>query len=100
MSALRHPLLLMLVRSKLLNVAALAALLAATWFGWHWVWGVFFLYWSIWGIVTGQTFVVQMVRRAEHPNIFWLISLTWLVLSFITIFFDVIVPRWLPEWQW
>ena len=33
----------LVIRSKLLAVLALAALLVATWADWQWVWGVFFL---------------------------------------------------------
>lgn len=75
-------------QSNLPTVAALAVLLAATLFGWYWVWGIFFLYWAVAGIVTGRAFVVQTVRRDQNPVLFWLISTTWLVLAVLTLFYD------------
>ena len=79
----------LVIRSKLLTVLALAVLLAATWVGWQWVWGVFFLYWAVGGIMTGQAFVVQTIDRYESPVLFWLISIMWLVLSGMMIFYDL-----------
>lgn len=76
-------------RTKLPTVAALAVLLAATALGWYWVWGVFFLYWAIAGIVTRQTFVVQTVQRDENPALFWCICITWLALAALSIVGDV-----------
>ncbi len=77
------------IRSKLLTVLALAALLAATWVDWQWVWGVFFLYWAWGGIATGQAFMVRTIDRSESPALFWTISITWLVLSGMIIFYDL-----------
>ncbi|MDE0370149.1 MAG: hypothetical protein OXK16_09535 [bacterium] len=76
-------------RSKLPTVVALAALLIATWMDWQWVWGVFFLYWAVLGIMTGQAFVVRTVDQDESPLLFWLISVTWLVVAALSIFYDL-----------
>ncbi len=76
-------------QSKLPTVVALAALLIATWMDWQWVWGVFFLYWAVLGIMTGQAFVVRTVDQDESPLLFWMISVTWLVLSALSIFYDL-----------
>ena len=78
------------------TVAALAVLLVATVLNWYWVWGVFFLYWAIAGVVLGQAFVVQPVNRGEHPVLFWIVSGAWLVLAALTIYYDLIAP-WLME---
>ncbi len=78
----------MVTQSKAPTVVALAALLAATLVGWYWVWGIFFLYWAVFGIVGGRAFVVQAVSRDESPVLFWLISVTWMILAGLTIFFD------------
>lgn len=75
-------------KTKWPTVVALAVLLAATAMDWIWVWGVFFLYWSVHGIATGQAFVVQMVQRDENPRLFWFISISWVVLAALTIFYD------------
>ena len=76
-------------QSKLPTVVALAVLLVATWMDWQWVWGVFFLYWAVLGIVTGQAFVVRTVDQDENPFLFWLISVTWLVVAALSIFYDL-----------
>ena len=76
-------------QSKLPTVVALAALLIATWMDWQWVWGVFFLYWAVLGIMTGQAFVVRTVDQDESPLLFWLISATWLVVAALSIFYDL-----------
>lgn len=76
------------VQSKAPTVLALAVLLGATFVGWYWVWGVFFLYWAVFGIVRGEAFVVQPVSRDESPILFWLISVSWVVLAGLTIFYD------------
>lgn len=78
----------LVIQSKLPTVVALTVLLAATLIGWYWVWGIFFLYWAVSGIVTGHAFVVQTVYRDQSPVLFWLISITWLVLAGLTIFYD------------
>lgn len=76
-------------RTKLPTVATVAALLVATAMSWYWVWGVFFLYWAIAGIVMRQTFVVQIVRREESPALFWFISIMWLALAALSIAGDL-----------
>ena len=76
-------------RSKWPTVVALGLLLAATVAGWYWIWGVFFLYWAVYGILTGQAFVVQAILRDEHPLLFWFVSVTWVVLAVLAIVFDI-----------
>ena len=76
-------------RYKWPTIVALGLLLAATAAGWYWIWGVFFLYWAVYGIVTGQAFVVQAITREENPLLFWLVSLTWVALAVIAIVYDI-----------
>ncbi len=78
--------------SKLPTILALAVLLGATVMGWYWVWGLFFLYWAIAGIVARQAFVVQIVYRDENPVLFWFISISWIILSIAAILFDLVIP--------
>ncbi|MCY3784763.1 MAG: hypothetical protein OXG79_13415 [Chloroflexi bacterium] len=76
-------------RTKAPTVLALVVLLTATALGWMWVWGVFFFYWAVVGIVAQQAFVVQTVRRDENPVLFWVISVSWLALSGLMILSSV-----------
>ena len=90
----------LLAQSKLPTVVALAVLLGATLIGWYWVWGIFFLYWAVSGIVMGHAFVVQTVNRDESPVLFWLVSVTWLVLAGLMILYDLFPETaqfWLGE---
>ena len=80
-------------RTKWPTVVVLAGLLAATALGWYWVWGVLFLYWAVAGIVSGEAFVVQTVRRDEHRVLFSLISLSWLVLAGLMVLYAVLTSR-------
>ena len=79
----------MIIQSKVPTVLALAVLVGATLVEWYWVWGIFFLYWAVLGIVRGEAFVVQTVSRDESPVLFWLISVTWLVLAVLAIFYGL-----------
>ena len=52
----------------------------------------------MYGIVTGEAFVVQTVYRHEHPILFWIIGITWLALAGLTIIYDLfpgVADRWL-----
>lgn len=88
-------------RSKWPTVVALIVLLGATALGWYWIWGIFFLVWSVQGIASGQAFVLQMVHRDENPVLFWVISLSWLALAVMTIVYDIfpqITPQFAADW--
>ncbi len=39
----------------------------------------------MYGIVTGEAFVVQTVYRHEHPILFWIIGIALLALAVLTI---------------
>ena len=84
-------------RTKWPTVAALMVLLGATYLDWHWVWGLFFIYWTVTAVVTRQTFVVQTVRRDENPVLFWLICVAWLILAVLVIAYDVF-PEFAATW--
>ena len=87
-------------RTKWPTVVALVVLLGATYLDWYWVWGLFFIYWTITAVVTRRTFVVQTVRRDENPVLFWLICLFWLALAVLVILYDVfpnVAATWIGE---
>ena len=75
--------------SKWPTVAALLILLIATAAGWNWVWGLFFLYWALVGLVARQTFIVQIIHKDEHPVLFYLVSISWLLLAVLTVLYDL-----------
>ena len=73
----------------------MAILLVAAVAEWYWVWGLFFIYWAISGIVNDQAFVLRIVHRDENPALFWFISISWLILSAAAIWFDFVDPTFL-----
>lgn len=88
-------------RSKWPTVVAMVVLLGGTALGWNWIWGIFFLVWSVQGIASGQAFVLQMVYRDENPVLFWVVSLSWLVLAVMTVVYDIfpqIAPQFAADW--
>lgn len=66
----------------------MAVLLVVTIAEWYWVWGLLFLIWSLSAFVTRQVFVIQTIRQDEHPFIFWLISITWVVLAVLVVSYE------------
>ena len=42
----------------------------ATYSGWNWAWGIIFLCWAAYGLVTGREFVIVVVRHEENPALF------------------------------
>lgn len=72
---------------------AIVILLAAAVFELQWVFGVFFLFWSAQGPITGVAFLVEPVYRDENPRLFWTIVGLWFVLSLAFIASDL--ARWL-----
>ena len=81
--------------SNIPTVLAMVILLIAAVAEWYWVWGLFFIYWAISGIVNDQAFVVRIVHRDENPILFWFISISWLVLSAAAIWFDLVNPAFI-----
>ncbi len=57
-----------------------------------WIFGVLFLAWATWDIVTGESSFVQTVSRKAHPVAFWVVVLTWIALACLSIAFAVWGP--------
>ena len=75
-------------RTKWPTLVAMAVLLVVTFAEWYWVWGLLFLIWSLSAFVMRQVFVIQTIRQDEHPFIFWLISITWVVLAVLVVSYE------------
>ena len=54
-----------------------------------WIFGLLFLAWAIYDIVTGESSFVQTVNRNAHPVAFWVVVLTWLAFACLYIAFAV-----------
>lgn len=73
---------------------ALIVIYVSLYYQWYWVWGVVFILWTIQSIKTEETYLVEVITRQEHPVIFWLILVTWLVVSAFMIIWDVLRLFW------
>ena len=71
------------------TLIAIAIVLVALLFEFQWVWGLLFLFWAAPSLVTGETFLVEPVHRAENPWLFWTIVMLWLSLSLVLIGLDI-----------
>ena len=70
-------------------ILALILIYLAVLLEWNWVWGVLFIFWTIPSLYSGEVHLVQAVTKKDHPVLYWLIILTWIVLSMILILTDV-----------
>lgn len=70
-------------------ILALILIYLAVLLEWNWVWGVLFIFWTIPSLYSGEVHLVQSVTKKDHPVLYWLIILTWIVLSMILILTDV-----------
>ena len=71
------------------NLAPTWIALAIVWFAvlmnQPWIFGLMFLAWAIFDIVTGESSFVQTVTRRAHPLAFWVVVLTWFTLACLSI---------------
>jgi hypothetical protein len=63
------------------TILALVLVYLATFMNWNWVWGVLFLYWVLPDIFSGVTYFVEPIYKKEHPNLYWVIILSWILLA-------------------
>lgn len=64
-----------------------------------WLWGVIILVWVIPDVISGKTYLSELVLRKETPILYWAIIFVWLFLAFYLLA-DHFSPNLLPEsWQ-
>ncbi|MEM7350085.1 MAG: hypothetical protein AAF657_04710 [Acidobacteriota bacterium] len=71
------------------TILALIVIYVAMVMGWSWPWGVLFILWTLPAFYSGRVHLVEEVDRAENPVLFWLVVVTWLVLSLYMIATDL-----------
>ena len=76
-------------RVRWFTVVAIGIVVMAVVLDFQWVWGILFLFWAAPSLITGETFLVQPVHRAEDPWLFWIIVTLWLSLSLTLIGLDI-----------
>lgn len=63
------------------TIVALILMYIAIIMNWEWAWGILFLYWVIPDLFTGVTYFVEPIYKKEHPNLYWLIVISWILLA-------------------
>ena len=76
-------------RVRWFTLVAIAIVLVAVIFDLQWVFGLLFLFWAAPSILSGETFLVEPVHRAENPWLFWTIVTMWLSLSLALIGLEI-----------
>ncbi|WP_415900614.1 hypothetical protein [Neptuniibacter sp. QD48_11] len=59
----------------------LTLILTELWLNAGIIWGVFMLLWAIMGISSGQTYILEILQRKEHPLLFWFTIHLWLLFA-------------------
>ena len=54
--------------TKLPTVVSLVVLVAATVFGWYWVWGLSYFYWAVQSLGVGEAFLVQTTNERARDQ--------------------------------
>ena len=54
-----------------------------------WIFGLLFLAWAIFDIVTGKSSFVQNIPRQSHPVAFWVVVFTWLAFACLYIAYSI-----------
>ena len=81
--------------TKWRSIIGLCFIYIALWFDWQWAWGILFLLWIIPDLFSGVTHFMEPIEKKDHPLLYWMIAVTWLLFSFLylsTLFY--------PEWKY
>ena len=71
--------------SKWKTLLALAILWIGVVFEVYLIWGILFLLWVIPALKSGETYLVEPIKKLEHPVLYWALVSTWIVLSAVMI---------------
>lgn len=67
------------------TILGLILIWIATILNWQWIWGVLFLIWIIPDFFTGVTYFIEPITKQDNPFLYWLIMISWVALSTLTI---------------
>ncbi|MEM6377121.1 MAG: hypothetical protein AAF705_02840, partial [Bacteroidota bacterium] len=71
--------------TKWRTIIGLILLFIAIWFDWEWAWGILFFLWVIPDLISGTTYFMEPISRANHPILYWIIVISWIFLSIYSI---------------
>jgi hypothetical protein len=63
----------------------------ALFMNWEWMWGILFFIWVIPDIYTEVTYFIEPITKKEHPVVYWMVIVTWILLGLYalsTLFID------------
>ena len=77
------------------TIIGLILMYIAIWNNWQWAWGILFLLWVIPDIFSGITYFIEPIEKKEHPILYWIIIVSWLLMSIYSF-----LPLFFPEWKY
>jgi len=77
------------------SIVGLIIVYIAVWFDLQWVWGILFLIWVVPDLMTGVTYFMEPIFKEENPWLYWLIVISWILMSAYSIAF-----LFFPEWKY
>ena len=70
------------------NLLAIGLVIIAVIMDLLFVWGIFFWFWAIENIRTGEAYFVESVKKDEEPILYWLIITILILVGIYYFFFD------------
>ena len=67
------------------TILGLILVWVATILNWQWIWSILFLIWIIPDFFTGVTYFIEPITKKDNPFLYWLIMISWVALSTLTI---------------
>lgn len=69
--------------------AGLGLILLSLITGWTWIWAAFFVAWVITGVRDRATYLLETVRRDDHPALYWTLMAIYAALGVLALFGEV-----------
>lgn len=71
--------------SKWRTIVALILMYIIFIMDWSWMWGILFLFWVIPDLVTGSTYFIEPIHKKEHPILYWIIVVSWILMALFSL---------------
>lgn len=80
------------------TIVGLILVYLAIWFELQWIWGILFLFWVVPDLISGSTFFMEEINKKEHPLLYWLIVVSWLLMALYSL--TPIIYLFFPDWKY
>ena len=54
---------------------------------WSWLWGIFFTFWVIMDLRSGQTHLLEPISKKQNPVLYWVIVVMWVTLGMVSLLY-------------